>query len=252
MIIVLPPSETKARPAAGPLLDLDALSLPALHEHRRTMVRAAQRTALGPDGAAALGVPASGPELVVRMAHLLEEPVAPALEVYTGVLYDALGGARPHREGQVLITSALLGLVDAARDRIPAYRLSASSSVSRLGRAGSWWRRRLAPIGQELAARGELVVDCRSGAYRTMMPIPGAVEVSAVRESAGRRSVISHDAKRYRGLLAGLLLAEGARARTPEDVAALAREGLGDHLEVEVDGGSLVVVDRALAGSLSR
>lgn len=244
MIIVLPPSETKTRPATGPALDLDELSSPALHPHRRTMVRAAQRTAAGREGAKALGVPAGSPELVDRMARLVEEPAAPALEVYSGVLYDALGPARPRRAGQVLITSALLGVVDAATDRIPAYRLSASSALSRLGRAGSWWRRHLASHGAELAGQGELVIDCRSGAYRTMMPVPGAVQVSAVREAAGRRTVISHDAKRYRGLLAGLMLDDGARARSIEDVAGLAREGLPDGLGIEVQGDTLVVVDR--------
>ncbi|MFC0674241.1 YaaA family protein [Brachybacterium hainanense] len=247
MIIVLPPSESKSRPAEGPPLDLERLSFGQLHEARSTMLRAAARTAHGHEGTTHLGIPASQPELLTRMTQIDQEPVAPVLDVYAGVLYDALGPQRPRREGQVLVTSALLGVVDAATDLIPAYRLSASSRISRLGKAGSWWRKHLAGIGREIAARSPLVVDCRSGAYRTMMPIPGAVEVSAVREDAGRRTVISHDAKRYRGMLAHLLLAHDDAAMTSTAALAdLARNGLPAGLDVEIapEGRTLVVVER--------
>lgn len=243
MIIVLPPSETKTRPASGPALDLGGLhDARRLAEPRSTMLRAAQRTAHSPRGMVDLGIPAGSPELLERMVQLEEEPTAPALDVYSGVLYDALDGARPQQEGQVLVTSALFGVVDAA-DRIPAYRLSAGSRVSRLGTAGSWWRTRLAVQSSAISRRGGLIIDCRSGAYRSMMPITGAVEVSAVREVKGRRSVISHEAKRYRGVLAALLLREASTPREVSEVVEIARTALPDELSIEVEERTLVIVD---------
>ena len=83
MLILLPPSETKTRPAevGRRPLDLDELALPALRAARGTMLRAAHRTAAGSDAASRLGVPASSPELVGRMLHLEQEPAAAPLAV---------------------------------------------------------------------------------------------------------------------------------------------------------------------------
>lgn len=255
MLILLPPSETKTRPEGGPVLDLAALALPALRAPRATMLRAAERTARGRDAAARLGAPAGAPELVERMAHLAEEPVGPALEVYSGVLFDQLGGAAPGPDRRVLIQSALLGAVDAAHDRIPAYRLSASSDVQRLGKAAAWWRPHLARIVPELleevaASPSPLVLDCRSGAYRAMMPLrsSGAVrvlEVAPVQERAGRRTVISHDAKRYRGLLTAALLEDPRPVADVDALRARLGEAFGGRLGIELDGDRLVLVDSA-------
>lgn len=244
MILLLPPSETKTRPAAGAALHLDALAHGRLSSARETVLRAVDRTARGRGAAAALKVPASSPELVTRMAHLAEEPTGAPLDVYSGVLYDALGAAAPRPGRDVLITSALLGIVDARRDLIPAYRLSAGSTLSRLGLVGSWWRPRLVPIARELAASGRVVVDARSGAYRAMMPVPGALEIAAVRERDGVRTVVSHDAKRYRGLVARALLEAGQTAQDPDDVAQIAGAALPPGLDVELGHGVLTAVDR--------
>lgn len=256
MLILLPPSETKTRPAevGHRPLALEELALPALIESRETVLRAARRTAAGADAASRLGVPASAPELVGRMLHLEQEPAGTPLTVYSGVLYDQLDPAAELPEDRrVLVQSALLGLVDAARDRIPAYRLSASSQLSRLGKAGPWWAPRLKPVAAELRAEesggdSPVVIDCRSGAYRSMMPMRSGdgvavLEVAPVQERAGVRKVISHDAKRYRGLVVRALLAAEATPGTAEEVARVVRAGLGESLQVELDGDRLVIVD---------
>ncbi|WP_422114584.1 YaaA family protein [Brachybacterium sp. UNK5269] len=258
MLILLPPSETKTRPSeiGCPPLDLEVMTLPALRSDRATMLRAAQRTAATADAAAHLKVPASAPELVGRMLHLDQEPAAPALGVYSGVLFDQLDPASsPAPERRVLVQSALFGLVDAVQDRIPAYRLSAGSTVSRLGRAGSWWAPRLRPLAAALreteAERGSpVVIDCRSGSYRSMMAMrsDGAVrvlEVSPVQERGGVRTVISHDAKRYRGLVTRALLAAADTPASADEVVDVVRDGLGAGLQIELEGDRLVVVDRA-------
>lgn len=264
MLILLPPSETKTRPAeeGSPVLDLDRMALPALRASRETVLRAARRTAEGADAAARLGVPASAPELVDRMAHLDAEPVAAPLSVYSGVLFDQLDpGVALSEDRRVLVQSALFGLVDAARDAVPAYRLSAGSTLSRLGKAASWWRPRLKPVAEELRAEqaatsSPLVIDCRSGGYRTMMAMRSApglpvLEVSPVQERGGVRTVVSHDAKRYRGLVARVLLEAETAPATPDEACEVVAAGLariggarGDGLGVELVGDRLVVVDR--------
>lgn len=169
------------------------------------------------------------------------------------MLYDALGTLTPREEAPILVQSALFGLVGAA-DPIPAYRVSASSRISRLGKAGSWWAKQLRPVGarllEETAASGSpLVIDCRSGAYRSMMPLLSTsavrvLEVAAVQERNGTRKVVSHDAKRYRGWVTRVLQDAPTLPRTAETVADLLREGFGGTLDVELDGDTLLVVDR--------
>lgn len=257
MLILLPPSEKKTRPSevGAAALDLEAMSLPQLCEARKTMLRAAQRTAAETDAAERLGVPASAPELVGRMLHLEQEPAAAPLAVYSGVLYDQLEAGQAPVEGRdVLIQSALFGLVDAFRDRIPAYRLSAGSTLSRLGKAGSWWGRQLRPLAQELRAEhaesgSPLMIDCRSGGYRSMMAMRSGdgvrvLEVAPVQERDGVRKVISHEAKRYRGLVTRVLLGLERAPATADEVVDALGSGLGAGLEVELDGDRLVVVDR--------
>ena len=256
MLILLPPSETKTRPSevGAAALDLATMSLPGLREAREQMLDAARDTAAGPDAAERLGVPASSPELVGRMLHLAEEPVAEALSVYSGVLFDQLDREPyPAEDRQVLVQSALFGLVDASHDRIPAYRLSAGSRLASLGRAGSWWARRLRPVAAELLAEqaeggSPVVIDCRSGAYRSMMPMRSGegvrvLDVAPVQERDGVRKVISHDAKRYRGLLTHVLLTLPSAPSTPDEVVDAVRDGFGG-LQAELDGDRLVIVDR--------
>ncbi len=256
MLILLPPSETKDRPSpyADPM-ELGSLSLPALTTARQSMLRAVQRTATGADGAARLGVPASAPELTERMAHLDQEPAGAPLQVYSGVLFDQLApGTEVGAERTVLIQSALLGLVDAATDRIPAYRVSATSRIQRLGTAGTWWRKHLTPVVADLhrqlaASASPLFIDCRSGAYRSMMPMSSTeqvrvLQVSPVQERGGARKVVSHDAKRYRGWVTRALLDATRSPATAQETVELLRAGFDDTLGVELHGDELIVVDR--------
>ena len=260
MLILLPPSETKTRPDTSREDGAAGLSgLPGLDAARATMRRAVQRTAAHADAATMLQVPASAPELVERMAQLEHEPVGAPLEVYSGVLYDQLDPAVVSAgdsagDPRVLIQSALFGLVDAGADRIPAYRLSAGSTLSRLGRAGSWWVPHLKPVAAELLreqarSSSPLVIDCRSGSYRSMMRLRSTeqvrvLEVAPVQEREGRRTVVSHDAKRYRGLVTRALLAAPALPATAQDLVPLLQTALGSGLAVELDGDRLAIVDR--------
>jgi cytoplasmic iron level regulating protein YaaA (DUF328/UPF0246 family) len=218
VLVLLPPSETKALGGDGPPLDLERLSAPELNPVRRKLADALVDLAADvPGSLEALGLSARQEEEVARNAMLWTAPTLPALERYTGVLYDALdiGGFTKAQlaraEQRLAVASALFGIARAA-DRIPAYRLSGGSSLPSLGPLRTLWRPALEPV---LASSGELVVDLRSGAYAALARITAAVTVRVV-TPAGR--TVSHHNKAYKGRLAAALV--GA-AREPSTVEGL-------------------------------
>lgn len=91
MLIVLPPSESKAAPARrGRPVDLERLSFPELTPTRRRVLAALVATSARPDAAHRLLVGASLLAEVERNTAIPTLPARPALEVFTGDLYDAL------------------------------------------------------------------------------------------------------------------------------------------------------------------
>ena len=238
MLVLLPPSETKAPGGDGPPLDLTALVAPVLTPLRTELVEALVKLADDvPAARAALGLSPAQDDEIARNAALWTSSTRPALERYTGVLYDALAAGsltraqRSRADRRLAVGSALFGLVRAT-DRIPAYRLSAGSTLPGLPTLRSLWKPALGPV---LAAAGELVVDLRSGSYAALAPVPGAVTVSVLSERPdGTRAVVSHFNKAHKGRLARLLATTTAE---PADVvrlrALLRRAGL----HVEHDGG---------------
>ena len=233
MLILLPPSETKTAPAAGAPVDPAALAFPELAGAREKVLADLATTSAREDALAVLGVGERLRPEVERNTRLGAEPAAPALEVYTGVLYDALDhpGLTPaQREAaaaSLVVVSALWGAVRPG-DRIPAYRLSMGARLPGLGRLAAHWSRHL-PAALGPASEDRLVVDCRSAAYAAAWRAPrkGTVAVKVVREQDGTRKVVSHMAKHTRGLLARHLVertAAGERVETPGDLLAAVRE----------------------------
>jgi uncharacterized protein len=163
-------------------------------------------------------------------------PAVPAAELYTGVLFGALGLADLPWDG-VLIASALWGVVRPG-DRIPAYRLDMTGKPPGIGGLVAYWRE---PLRAALPDRG-LVLDLRSGSYAaawqprrgTRLAVRGFTEAPD-----GRRTVITHMVKRVRGEVARLVLQSGGAER-PEDVADIAAAG---GLRVELSDGLLDVIE---------
>jgi cytoplasmic iron level regulating protein YaaA (DUF328/UPF0246 family) len=218
VLVLLPPSETKAPGGDGPPLDLDGLSFPELAPVRRKVAEALVDLAADvPASLAALGLSARQEDEVARNAALWSAPTLPALRRYTGVLYEALdiGTFRKPQlakaNRRLAVASALFGVVR-ADDRIPAYRLSGGSVLPALGGLRSVWRPALEPV---LAGLDELVVDLRSGGYAALARIPGAVTVRVV-TAAG--TTVSHHNKAYKGKLAAAL---ATSAREPSTVEGL-------------------------------
>ena len=233
MLILLPPSETKTAPGAGAPVDPAVLSFPELAPAREQVLAELAATSARADALEVLGVGERLRGEVERNTRLGREPAAPALSVYTGVLYDALDPAgmtraqRTAAAASLVVVSALWGAVR-PDDRIPAYRLSMGAELPGLGRLAAHWKRHL-PAVLEPAAGNGLVVDCRSAAYAAAWrgPRERTVGVKVVRERHGRRQVVSHMAKHTRGLLARHLVeraAEGERPETPQELLSAAQE----------------------------
>ncbi|WP_084103353.1 YaaA family protein [Demequina sp. NBRC 110056] len=229
MLILLPPSEGKTAPADGTAVELDALTHPDLASARRRVGDALVKVSGQRNALTALGVGPSLASEVERNTRLWDQPADAAARVYTGVLFEAAqastwsDGTLERAAERVRIISALWGAVSPA-DRIPAYRLSMSTSLGRIGPLASYWRQHLA---SELShvADGRVIVDCRSSSYVAAWRPSGAplLSVRVERELNGKRTVVSHMAKHTRGLLTGALVTADAVAESPSDVADAAR-----------------------------
>lgn len=243
MLVLLPPSETKAHGGDGLPLDLQSLSFLELNPMRDKLIDAVVRLAADPEASmVALGLGPTQVDDAVHNAHLRVGTARPALDRYTGVLYDALGArgftrAQRARAGaRLAVGSALFGVVR-ADDPIPRYRLSAGSTVPGLPTLRTLWRPVLSPVLSDVDG---LVVDLRSGSYAALGPVPGAVTATVLTEQPdGSRSVVSHFNKAHKGLLARALALTRAE---PSDARAVARVARAAGLRVEVQEAELIIL----------
>ena len=231
--MLLPPSETKHRPESGPNFDLSRIH-PISEDLARTreeILTALIETSARPEALEILKVGKSLEEQVRANLSIETRASAPAWQVYTGVLYDAAqlsegdyqGPAGSQQNDQtglrVCVQSALLGIVD-LNAPITDYRLSMDVTLPGVGGLATRWRPTLKPVMDQMAHH-DVVVDCRSGAYAAAWPgLDGEhelVKVKAVRVKDGRRRVVSHWAKRFRGLLTGEII----RNQPESNLAAL-------------------------------
>lgn len=240
VLILLPPSEGKTTPTGGAPLELASLSFGELTPIRERLLTAlvSLSTRQPKAVAAALGLGPTQAHEVARNTSLLTAPCAPAAEIYTGVLYDALDApslkARGRRRlhASVAIASALFGLVR-PDDFIPAYRLSADSTLPRVGPLATVWR---AALQRSVASAPGPVFDLRSGAYVALAPIPEdavdrAVFGRVLLERNGRRSVVSHHNKATKGRIVRSLV-EGASMPTSVDSLPDTLHRLGYRVEL--------------------
>lgn len=240
MLILLPPSEGKAVGRRGRPLDLGRLSFPELTPTRATVIDALAAASARDDALSILDVPKGAADQVARNIDLRSAPTLRVSDLYTGVLYDALGhdtleaDARRRAARRLVVVSALFGALRFG-DRVPSYRLSMGIDLPAVGRLATTWQPGLDAVLPTAAGRG-LVVDMRSAGYVAAWRPSGAlaertVGVHVVRDAAGGRSVVSHMAKHTRGVVARHLLETGLDPRTPEHLA----DGLAGRFEVELD-----------------
>jgi len=221
MLVLLPPSETKRVGGAG-VLDPGALHAPDALGAARERVRAALVELSRDDEAAAkslkLGVKNRG-ELEHNL-RLGSSGVMPAIERYTGVLYDALdvgslgAAARTWLDEHVLVQSALFGLLWAG-DEIPAYRLSAGSRLPELGAPlKRVWGEAHAQVSW---SEDTLLLDLRSKDYGALAPLPNGYFLNVVQRGAnGEVRALNHFNKAAKGDLVRRLARSGAETGAAE------------------------------------
>ena len=243
MIILLPPSSGKTAPTSGPSLNLSSLLFGSeLTSCREELIKDLHQVCSHANAAQVLKI---GPNTVGDIADNLdvyEAPTTTALNLYTGVLFEAakfnqtLENATLENaqktvtlpadilNSEIMIFSGLWGVVR-PHDFLPNYRLSASIKLPTIGTVATYWKKQLNPL-LNVALKDQIVVDCRSGEYRKMWA-PSAkhpcelLQVVVQREdpSTGNRSVVSHNAKHMRGVLAGALFEQRANGKLSKEVS---------------------------------
>jgi cytoplasmic iron level regulating protein YaaA (DUF328/UPF0246 family) len=190
MLILLPPSEGKNQPTSKAKVNLTKLVFSKeLFEIRSRLLT----------------------------KSLAVAPAARAMDVYTGVLYQALdwkslsATAQARGEKSILISSAIFGVLR-PNDLIPNYKAKIKVSD---------WKVALKPALDGLA--DDLIIDCRSSTYAgTWQPSPAnTVAVRVFKKEKGKISVITHLSKKYRGELTRVLLTSGKPPKTPSELLAI-------------------------------
>jgi cytoplasmic iron level regulating protein YaaA (DUF328/UPF0246 family) len=240
VLILLPPSETKRDGgASGSALDLSALSFPALTASRKKSL-AALRTISRSVAASttALGLGPTQRFEIDRNRAIATSSTMPAIERYTGVLYDAIdvesldADARRFLGSSVVIHSALFGLIR-ADDPVPAYRFSHDTRMPTSSLI-TVWRDANAAV---LASQAGLVLDLRSESYVHLGAAGrGSYFLRVVTEDGtGTRRALNHFNKHGKGDLVRRLAKSGREMESAEDLLLWARSA-GVRLERGADG----------------
>jgi cytoplasmic iron level regulating protein YaaA (DUF328/UPF0246 family) len=226
-VILLPPSEGKASGGDGPAwalgsmeLDLDDSRLEVLDAVARAMkqTEAARAKLLGVKGKALASATAAN-----RGAR--RAPTMPAIERYTGVLYDALdhgslsAAHRRRLDGSVLILSGLWGAV-APSDPIPDYKLKMGASLPKLGKVSMWWRDELSDRLLQRSAGGRIWNLLPNEHAEAWHPREATRQWSVrflEHRSDGSLVAVSHRNKSLKGALVRFLLANPGAG--PDDLA---------------------------------
>jgi len=208
VLVLLPPSETKRDGGDFAPGDLTTLSFPSQLRARREVTKALAALGRSRDECArVLKLSPKQLDEVVRNRNVLKSPTMPAIDRYTGVLFDALDAlslpksARNFLRDHVVIGSAAFGLVR-AMDLIPAYRLSFDSRLPGL-KAGSLKHTWATTGSAVLAAESDFILDARSEGYASLAPLPAGSNSTylrvVTRSDGGEVRALNHFNKKGKG-----------------------------------------------------
>lgn len=144
----------------------------------------------------------------------------PAINVYIGVLYQALSwnsltaAAKKRAEKSLVIISAKYGAItpltkiETYKEKIDNKKISVQVS------------------GLLDNIKTDLIVDCRSTTYKTVWhaPLDISVDIQVSTVVDGVRKVVTHMSKKTRGEIARLLLQARTTPNSPEDLYAIVSE----------------------------
>ncbi len=244
MIFLLPPSEGKTPAGAGPKFSAKKLVFPELNPKRLELIEAlATFCTTKPQFAAkALDLGPKQGDLLTVNAELLKAHCAPAIQIYTGILYNHLGyatlNAQAHAraDSSILIASALFGFV-APTDPIPAYRLSGASVIPMIGSLTAYWKTEL--LGVLAQNTNELILDMRSGSYEKLAPAKQldqpVVSVKVLTNVNGVLKPVTHFNKATKGDLVRAACLSPPKAPTKVDRLADYFTKLGFEADLDVN-----------------
>ncbi len=211
MLILLPPSETKRPGGVGVSIDKAAIIWAALDPARDRLIAELSKLCRDEEKAVnALKLGKKSKEEIQKNLNLMTSGTMPALERYSGVLFEALScstlsASALRRAGeQLFIQSALFGLLP-AMEMIPDYRFSAGSKLEGIDLRELWieahknvWPRLIGPI-----------LDLRSKEYQHINPVPDHKEVYVVQVIAEDGKALNHFNKKTKGLFTRSALENG-------------------------------------------
>ncbi len=237
VLILVPPSEGKASGGDGPKWAAGTSRFDRLDRPRRAVMTALQK-GLAADPAALLGVKGDALAAAVRANRAVRRsPTMPAIDRFSGVLYDALDAsslsarARRRLDERVVILSGLFGALGPG-DPIPDHKLKMSASLPGVGKLSTFWRPHLeAALAPELvgATVWDLLPNEHAAALAGGQPAapagghPAAHRIvvrfldDVERDGERRLVTVSHWNKLLKGALVRHLVTTGA-----DDTAALA------------------------------
>ena len=226
-LILLPPSEGKAPGGDGPPWKRGSLSV-ELDTERARVIHALAAAMKGNEASRTKLLDVKGKALAAATAAdraVAKTPTLPAIERYTGVLYDALdhrslsATQRRRLDASVVIFSGLWGAIMPG-DPIPDYKLKMGAALAPLGKLSTWWREPLSARLAELAA-GRHVWNLLPNEHAAAWDPPAGLEQWTVRfleRRNGALTPVSHDNKSLKGALVRYLLANPSAE--PADLAA--------------------------------
>ncbi|MBI1292314.1 peroxide stress protein YaaA [bacterium] len=230
-VLLIPPSEGKAAPpASGPTLEKarsrsKSNAFPTL-DPLRDMVLEGLSAVIQRSNRLDLFFELTNDTLAdaIRLnSGILTSPTAPARDVYSGVMYDAVAFKTlkaPEKklfDQKTLIISGLYGLLRPT-DLIAPYKLKISSDLGGVvGKLTQFWRR---PVSELLRreVRGKVVWDFLPEAHRRVWDSTGETAARhqvrfvkrVVRSGVAEYKTISHHSKSLKGALIRHLLARNA------------------------------------------
>jgi cytoplasmic iron level regulating protein YaaA (DUF328/UPF0246 family) len=228
-VVCVPPSEGKASGGAGAPWQDTPQRYAALTDARRRLV-----------------------DLVDPA--LATAPTMPAIERYTGVLYQYLdfaslpAAARRRATSRLVIFSGLWGVL-APTDGVPEYRCKIQTKLPDVGPLAAWWRPQLAPVLADRTRR-RVVWDLLPTAHRAMWPDGSGTPSARYRvvflepDADGRLRAVSHWNKALKGALVRHLLTQ--QTTEPDELADFAHPSGYRYdrrrSEFDADGGTVVFV----------
>jgi cytoplasmic iron level regulating protein YaaA (DUF328/UPF0246 family) len=216
-LILLPPSEGKARGGEGSPWAWRTMAVD-LDDKRDEVIAALARAMRSPEATRAKLLGVKGKALAAATAadrSVRTTPTMPAIDRYTGVLYDALdhsslsAAERRRLAGSVLIFSGLWGVV-APTDPIPDYKLKMGATLPGLGRLSAFWRDALSDRVADMA-RDRRVWNLLPNEHAAAWLAPAGVQGWSVRflerRVDGSLTAVSHWNKFLKGALVRFLIA---------------------------------------------